>query len=51
MTPLYFMLAGGYAAAAAVWVNIWHHAREQAEWRDGGREKKGPTLVEMRDGV
>jgi hypothetical protein len=31
MTPIYFLLAGGYAAAAAAWVQLWHRARLDAE--------------------
>jgi hypothetical protein len=42
------MLAGAYTAAAAVWVNIWHRAREEAEAL-GARRGKGSVLRNLVD--
>jgi hypothetical protein len=50
MTPVYLMLAGGYTAAAAVWVNIWHRAREEAESPQGRRGKRS-VLRNLMDGA
>jgi hypothetical protein len=50
MTPVYLMLAGAYTAAAAVWVNIWHRAREEAESL-GDQRGKGSVLRKLVDGA
>jgi hypothetical protein len=44
------MLAGGYTAAAAVWVNIWHRTREAAELL-GDCRGKGSVLRNQVDGA